>query len=152
MAQRLRRAEAEVRVASSVCVILYINSSGADDTQCQGLRSIGFQVVEDADIPGGQTLENYHAVVLRARPGCPLSTVAMRFRARPRFGRRVLIALVPPSVTARARRDAVDSGFNGVLDEECSARDLAAAILGLLRKYPEHRCVLRTVTGRRKAA
>ncbi|HYT74684.1 MAG TPA: hypothetical protein VEL79_08045 [Vicinamibacterales bacterium] len=139
-------------MAPSQCVILYINSSASDCTQTRALRSLGFRVVETGDIPEGDTMEGYHAVVLRAKSDCPLPSVATRFRARPGFGRRVLIALVAASVSLRAKHDAVDSGFDLVLPEDCSARDLAAAILGLLRRFPEYRCLLRSITGRRRAA
>jgi CheY-like chemotaxis protein len=139
-------------VQSSLCSVLYINSAESTYTQTQALRSLGFHVVESVDIPIGRSMEEYHAVIVRAKSDCPLASVATRLRARPRFGRRVLIALVSESASAREKRDAVDSGFDAVLPDACTARDLAAAILGLLRKYPEHRCVLRTVTGRRKAA
>ena len=139
-------------MASSQCLILYINSAASETTHAQTLRSLGFHVVETGDIPDRETLQTFHAVVIRTSPGCPLPSVANRVRAQPRFGRRVLIALVPPAVSAREKRDAVDSGFDLVLAEDCTARDLAAAILALLRRFPEHRCVLRSVTGRRKAA
>jgi CheY-like chemotaxis protein len=139
-------------VPLSPCSILYINSAASPCTQTQALRSLGFHVTESVDTPPADQMERYHAVIIRAAPEYPLPTIANRLRARPRFDRRVLVALVAQAVSVRDRRDAVDSGFDAVLAEECSARDLAAAILGLLRKYPEHRCVLRTVTGRRQAA
>jgi CheY-like chemotaxis protein len=134
------------------CSILYINAAAFADTQTCALRSLGFDVVEVDDVPARETLMTYHAVIVRAEPRCQLPSVAARLRAAPHFGRRVLIALVPSSVAARDRRDAVDSGFDAVLPEQCSARDLAAAILSMLRKYPEHRCLLRAHNARHKAA
>jgi hypothetical protein len=121
------------------------------DTQTAALRSLGFHVVEMDDVPPRETLASYHAVVLRASTRCSLPSVAARLRSAPLFGRRVLIALVPARVTTRERRDAIDSGFDLVLPEQSSARDLAASILALLRKYPEHRCLLRSHTRRRAA-
>lgn len=136
---------------SGQCAILYINTDSFVDTQTAALRSLGFHVVEMDDVPPRDTLSTYHAVVLRARAGCQLPHVAARLRAAPLFGRRVLIALVSASVTPRERRDAIDSGFDLVLPEQSSARDLASSILSLLRKYPEHRCLLRGHTRRRAA-
>ena len=43
-------------------------------------------------------------------------------------------------------------GFDATLPTDCSGRGLAAAILKLLRPYPEYRCFLRSPSGRRKAA
>jgi len=134
------------------CSILYINAVASADTQTCALRSLGFEVVEVDDVPPRETLVKYHAVIVHADPLCKLPSVAARLRSAPHFGRRVLIALAPASVPARDRRDAVNSGFDAVLPERCSARDLAAAILGLLRKYPEHRCVLRAHNNRHRAA
>ena len=136
---------------SEQCSILYINAGGFADTQTCALRSLGFEVVEVEDVPPRDTLRKYHAILLRTCNG-RLPVVAARLRAAPLFGRRALIALVPASMTARDRRDAVDSGFDLVLLEQSSARDLAAAILSLLRKYPEYRCVMRSHTSRRRAA
>jgi len=134
------------------CSILYINPDSGADTLATALRSLGFQVVEVNDVPNRETLAQYHAVIVRICEGRRLTSVATRLRAAPLFGRRVLIALVHASVTARERREAVDSGFDVVLPHQCRARDLAAAILTLLRKYPEHRCVLRSHSNRRRAA
>ena len=134
------------------CAILYINTEGLTDTQATALRALGFDVVEVDDVPARDTLAKYHAVIVRLKDGRQLTTVAPRLRAAPLFGRRVLIALVPASVTMRERREAVDCGFNLVLPQQSSARDLAASILSLLRRFPEHRCVLRTHNHRRRAA
>lgn len=134
------------------CSILYINTDGCPDTQAAALRALGFDVVEADDVPARDTLAKHHAVIVRMTQGRQLTSVAARLRAAPLFGRRVLIALVPASVTMRERRDAVDCGFDLVLPQQCSARDLAAAILSLLRRYPEHRCVLRSHHNRRRQA
>ena len=134
------------------CSILYINTDRVIDTQVSALRALGFDVVEAGDVPERETLAKHHAIIVRLKQGRRLTSVAARLRAAPLFGRRVLIALVPALVTLRERREAIDCGFNLVLPEQCSARDLAAAILTLLRRYPEHRCVLRSHTTRRRVA
>lgn len=137
------------------CSILYINAINSDgfaETHTGALRSLGFDVVETKDLPAARgALTRYHALVVRVPEGSKLPSIATRLRAAPLFGRRVLISLVPGAVTARQRREAVDSGFDRVLPAECSARILAAAILAILRKYPEHRCVVRGHGNRRRA-
>lgn len=134
------------------CSILYINAVGFIDTHASALRALGFGVVEVDDVPARDTLANHHAVIVRLIQGTRLTSVAARLRAAPLFGRRLLIALVPASVPIRERRDAVDCGFDLVLTHECSARDLAASILSLLRRYPELRCILRSHHNRRRPA
>jgi hypothetical protein len=134
------------------CAILYIKPGPREAAHVAPLRLLGFSVAVVDDLPAAETLTKYHAVLVRVDAGCNLPTLGTRLRARPRFGRRVLIALVPASFGDRARRDAAASGFDDTLLENCSARDLAAHILRRLRPFPEYRCLLRTPNGRRKAA
>jgi len=137
---------------SEQCSILFIKTGRADDQQIKGLRSIGFHVVETDDIPAAEVLSSYHAVIVAASNGWSLPMLATRLRAKPKFGRRVLIALVCPETSANECRDATACGFDVTMPVTCSARDLAASILRLLRPYPEYRCLLRAPNGRRRAA
>jgi hypothetical protein len=116
------------------------------------LRALGFAVDVVDDLPPSEVLASYHGIVVRAQADCNLAVLGARLRAKPHFGRRVLIALVADSVNERQRRDAAASGFDVTLSEHASARDLAAHILRRLRPFPEYRCLLRTPNGRRKAA
>ena len=134
------------------CSILYVHDGSVDDTPVDALKSLGFAVVAMEDLPPDDALAPHHALVVRARPNCSLPMLAARLRAKARFGRRILIALVPEDTPERVRREAVLSGFDATLPATCSGRGLAAAILKLLRPYPEFRCFLRSPTGRRKAA
>jgi hypothetical protein len=134
------------------CSILYITTKAKEDTHTEELRVLGFAVDLAEDLPPADVFTRYHAVVVAVNAGCSLTTLATRLRAKPRFGRRVLIALVPESTSPRQRRDAADCGFDVVLARACSPRDLAANILRRLRPYPEYRCLLRAPNGRRKAA
>jgi hypothetical protein len=134
------------------CSILYVRPAGQQETQAKVLRSLGFHVDEADDLPGNDAFARYHVILVRPHSGCRLTMLATRLRAKPRFGRRILLALVPETVSDREKRDAVASGFDQTLPERCTARDLAATILRLLRPYPEYRCLLRSPTGRRKAA
>ena len=134
------------------CGILFIGPCGSDDRRVAALRSLGFLVEESEQFPSTEDLAAYHAVIVRAVAGCPLTMVGARLRAKPLFGRRVLIALVADAVSDRDKREAMMSGFDQALSDTCSARDIAAHILRLLRGFPEYRCLLRTPQGRRKAA
>lgn len=134
------------------CAVLFIKSGSQDDSQIKALRSLGFRVVEADDLPSPDVLTACHAIIVRAKLETPLTMLGARLRAKPRFGRRVLIALVADGTPERVKRDAMSSGFDLALPANCSARDLAANILRLLRPYPEYRCLLRAPNGRRKAA
>jgi len=134
------------------CSILYIQPVPRDDAHVSALRSLGFAVDIADDLPAAEAFTAYHAVLVRVQPGCNLPSLGMRLRAKPRFGRRVLIGLVPDSCTERQRREASQCGFDVTLPHTCSPRDLAAHILKRLRPFPEYRCLLRTPNGRRKAA
>ena len=134
------------------CGILLIGPSGGDRDRIAALRSLGFRVDESEQIPSPDELARYHAVVVRVLANCSLPMLGARLRARPRFGRRVLMALVGADISDRQRREATMSGFDLTMPDSCSARDLAAQVLRLLRGYPEFRCLLRAPNGRHKAA
>lgn len=134
------------------CSILYIRERDTDEPRTCALRSLGFRVDESPDLPANDAFAEYHAVIVHPSATCHLPMLAARLRAKPRFGRRVLLALVPETMKPRDRGDAVLSGFDATMPETCGARDLAATVLRLLRPYPEYRCLLRSPGGRRKAA
>ena len=136
----------------SQCGVLFIGPCGSDDARIASLRSLGFRVEESEHFPSTEELAAYHAVIVRAIAGCRLPMVGTRLRAKPHFGRRVLVALVADAVSDRDKREAMMSGFDQTLSDSCTARDIAAHILRLLRGYPEYRCLLRTPNGRHKAA
>ena len=133
------------------CSILYIQHAPCGESHVNALRALGFSVDVADDVPPSEAFLRYHAVVVRTRD-CNLPSLGMRLRAKPRFGRRVLVGLVPESCTERQRREATHCGFDVTLTQGCSPRDLAAHILKGLRPFPEYRCLLRTPNGRRKAA
>ena len=134
------------------CGILFIGPCGGDGARIAALQSLGFRVHESQEVPATDELKNYHAIVVRAIPDCPLPVVGTRLRAKPMFGRRILLALVSERVSDRDKREATMSGFDLTLPDKCSPRDIAAQILRLLRAFPEYRCLLRAPNGRRKAA
>lgn len=134
------------------CSILYIWPQGTDEPRVRALRALGFQVDQSPDLPASEVMTAYHAVIVRPTVECDLPMLATRLRAKPHFGRRVLLALVPGDLADRDRRGAVLSGFDYTLPDTCGARDLAATVLRLLRPFPEYRCLLRLPGRRRKAA
>lgn len=134
------------------CSILYVRPGGQNDPRMGVLRTLGFRVDESQELPPNEAFAAYHAVIVRAAPTCDLPMLATRLRAKPRFGRRILMALVTQTVVPRDQREAVLSGFDATMPDDCGARDLAATILRLLRPFPEFRCLLRLPGGRRKAA
>jgi hypothetical protein len=133
------------------CSILYVTPR-SEGTHVCALRTLGFHVDQNEDLPVPEAFSGYHAVIVRTETGRDLPMLAARLRAKRHFGRRVLVALVPDVMADRDKREAVHSGFDDTLPDTCAVRDLAAAILRLLRPYPEFRCILRTPGGRRKAA
>jgi hypothetical protein len=134
------------------CGILFIGPCGSDAGRLAALRSLGFRVEESEHLPVTEELDGYHAVIVRAIPGCSLPMIGARLRARAKFGRRILMALESQHVSERDNRDALMSGFDHTLRDNCSAREIAAHLLRLLRAFPEYRCLLRAPNGRRKAA
>ena len=137
---------------SDQCSILFIRPCGVDTKKTAALRSLGFRVDESDQLPANEIIAGYHAVVVQPGPSCNLPMLGARLRAKPHFGRRVLLALVADVTPDRDKREATLSGFDITLSEGCSGRDLAATILRLLRPFPEYRCLLRAPGGRRKAA
>ena len=131
---------------------LYVKSGPPENRQASALRALGFRVDECEEFPANDVFPTYHAVIVRPSVECDLTMLGARLRAKPRFGRRVLLALVRDAVADRDQREAMLSGFDHLLPDTCGARDLAATILRILRPYPEYRCLLRSPGGRRKAA
>ena len=135
------------------CAILFMGAtSGFEETRASALRALGFRVDMSDELPAGDGLSQYHAVIVRAPRDRDLPMLAMRLRAKRHFGRRVLLALVSNGTGDREKQEAVLSGFDHTLPATCGARDLAATILRLLRPYPEYRCLLRQPGRRRRAA
>jgi hypothetical protein len=134
------------------CGILFIGACGVDSRRVAALRSLGFHVDEAADIPPTEELVAFHAVIVHGCSNGRLAMIGARLRAKPHFGRRVVIALVASAVSDRDKREVTMCGFDDTMSDTCSARDIAAHVLRLLRGYPEYRCLLRAPNGRRKAA
>jgi hypothetical protein len=133
------------------CGILFIGPGAIDQARIASLRALGFRVEQRADVPGAAEVEPHHALVVHSVRDS-WSVVGTRLRGMAHLDRRALLALIPPDTPEREKREAVMSGFDVALNDSCSARDIAAQVLRLLRSYPEYRCLLRAPKGRRKAA
>ena len=134
------------------CGILFVGTVDYDRPRLSTLRSLGFRVDRVDELPAADELAPYHVIVMLPAAGCSLTMLATRVRARAQFGRRILLALVRGDFPEQDAREARLSGFDAVINEACAARDLAAIVLRLLRPLPEYRCLLRSPTGRRRAA
>jgi hypothetical protein len=139
-------------MATSQCSVLFVNATSERTAHAAVLRALGFAVLEAGDLPPNGDILNHHVVVLSLPASCQLTGIATRLRAQPRFGRRILIALVPDDMRDTQCRDGIASGFDSVLRRDTDGRTLAAAIVKGLRHVPEYRCMLRPITRRRKAA
>jgi len=151
MAQPLRQQVLEGQRLATQCGILFVGPATTDSGRIAALRSLGFRVDERPDIPGPAEVAAHHALVVHSVRD-RWSVVATRLRGMAHLDRRALLAMVPADTPERDKREAVMSGFNVALTDACSARDIAAQVLRLLRFYPEYRCLLRAPNGRRKAA
>ena len=135
------------------CSVLLINPVDAPWTHRPMLEALGFRVAERRDWPEDEhAVLDHEIVILRVRniSGAPM--LATRLRAKPRFGRRVLIALVAPATSPQDCLAARSSGFDEVLTDCCDARHLTARILRRLRTRPEYRCLLPPGERRHRAA
>jgi hypothetical protein len=134
------------------CAVLYVNPELNDELHTGYLRRLGFIVRETADWPADDTVRDYHVVIVRLWPTDAAPMLAARLRAKPHFGRRVLIALVDPDTSLADRRSAEEGGFDDVLNDRCDCRLLTARILRSLRARPELRCALPRSSSPRPAA
>ena len=124
------------------CSILIVNS-GTETSHRQALERIGFHVSETCEWPDDDMITAFEVVIVLLRHMQTAGMLAARMRAKPHFGHRVLIAVVPSTASADERRSAVGSGFDDVVGESKDARQLIARIFRRLRLRPEHRCFLR---------
>jgi hypothetical protein len=123
------------------CSVLIVNC-GEEAPYRQGLERIGFRVSETCEWPADEVVRTCEVVIVLFRHLQTITMLAARMRAKPHFGHRVLIAVVPSAASADERRSAIGSGFDDVVSESKDARLLIARILRQLRSRPEHRCFL----------
>jgi DNA-binding response OmpR family regulator len=124
------------------CAVLYVGQELQPTTHVEYLRALGFVVHQAVDWPANDSIRDYHVVIVRLGAVEAAPMLAARLRAKPHFGRRVLLALVDPDASLGQRRAAAASGFDEVLTDRCDSRQLTARILRHLRSRPELRCAL----------
>jgi hypothetical protein len=135
------------------CTVLFVNPDRQESAHPRAMRGMGFLADEVAEWPDDNDIvRSYHVVVVHVRETNAAPMLAARLRAKPHFGRRLLIALVSANTSYTDRRAAEASGFDDVLDDCADSRHLATRILRLLRTRPELRCVLPPLTPKRTAA
>jgi hypothetical protein len=135
------------------CAVLFVNPDREESVHSLAMRGMGFLVDAVSEWPdGNDVVRAYHVVIVHVRKmdGAPM--LAARLRAKPHFGRRLLIALVPPETNSAERRSAEASGFDDVINDCCDSRHLTTRILRGLRTRPELRCVLPPARSGKSAA
>ena len=133
----------EVPETAKQCSVLLVNPGDASSPHRAMLEEFGFSVTESHDWPEDwRAVLDHQVVIIRLRGMNGTSMLAARLRAKPHFGRRVLVALVNESTTSQDRLSARTSGFDEVLADCCSGRQLVARILRHLRARPEYHCFL----------
>jgi hypothetical protein len=134
------KAESEV---VKQCAVMFVNPVRERTPHPEEMRAMGFLVHEITDWPiDHDAVRDYHVVVVRVKEIEAAPMLAARIRAKPHFGRRLLVALVPASTAQPERRAAEASGFDEVLNDCCDTRHLTTRILRGLRTRSELRCVL----------
>jgi hypothetical protein len=123
------------------CSLLIVNCNGRETPYKEELERRGFRVTELKEWPPDDVVRASQVVLIVLRHLDTMCMLAARMRAKPHFGRRILVALVP-TVTPADRRVAIDAGFDDVVGESGGARVLIARILHVMRARPEHRCFL----------
>ena len=123
------------------CSLLIVNCSDRETLYRHDLERRGFRVTELNEWPADEAVLDAQVVIVVLSRLDAIAMLAARMRAKPRFGRRILIAVVP-TATPADRRMAIASGFDDVVGESAGGRVLIARILRVLRIRPEHRCFL----------
>jgi hypothetical protein len=123
------------------CSILIV-TSGTDTSHRPALERIGFKVSETCEWPDDDMIPAFEVVLVLLRNMQAAGMLAARMRAKPHFGHRVLIAVVPATASDDERRSAVGNGFDDVVGDSKDSRQLIARIFRRLRLRPEHRCFL----------
>jgi DNA-binding response OmpR family regulator len=123
------------------CALLIVNRSARERSYKMALERRGFHVTELQEWPADDVVLDSQVVIIVLRHLETICMLAARMRAKPRFGRRILVALVP-TVSSADRRTAIGAGFDDVIGETAGPRVLIARVLRLLRARPEHRCFL----------
>jgi DNA-binding response OmpR family regulator len=124
------------------CAVLIITCDARVTSHRRALERSGFRVTTTAEWPADAIIRDFHVVIVLVRGVESATMMAARMRAKPHFGQRVLIAVVPGEPTAADRRTAIGSGFDDVASDARDSRALVARVVQFLRLRPEYRCFL----------
>lgn len=124
------------------CTVLIVDPGRGENAYRQVLERRGFRVNQITGWPEDDVVKVHEVVIVVLRHIGLTGMLAARMRAKPGFGNRVLIAVVPKPLTGDQRRTGMLSGFDDVVTESDGGRALLAKILQRLRARPEHRCLL----------
>jgi len=124
------------------CSVLVVTCSGRETSHAEALERRGFRVIETSEWPTDGVVLEFEVVIVMVRQMETVCMLAARMRAKPRFGRRVLIGINRTAPSPQERRNAIVAGFDDVVPETRDSRLLIACILRQLRGRPEHRCYL----------
>jgi hypothetical protein len=124
------------------CAVLFVDVSGRETSHQKALEGIGFRVTTTTDWPADCVIRAFEVVIVALTHLGTASMVAARMRAKPHFGHRILVAIVPGATSPQDRRIAIGSGFDEVASESHDSRILIARVLRCLRGRPEYRCFL----------
>ena len=135
------------------CTVLFVNPDRQESAHPPAMRGMGFLVDEVTEWPDDNDIvRSYHVVIVHVRATNAAPMLAARLRAKPHFGRRLLVALVSVDTPQTDRRAAEAGGFDDVMNDCSDSRHLTTRILRGLRTRPELRCVLPPLTAKRTAA
>jgi DNA-binding response OmpR family regulator len=130
-------------VSEKTCAVLIVSRTEQLVSLKNFLAANGFAVELVDALPSDDTrLLANEAVILELTVTDSAPMVAARLRAKPRFGRRVMVAVVPKDMPPRDRFAALSGGFDDVVDIRRGPRALTAKLLKHLRSRPEFRCLI----------
>jgi hypothetical protein len=124
------------------CAVLIVTTGEPQTAHRQAFERRGFLVAETGQWPDDDVVKGHEVVIVVLKAIDTMHMLAARFRAKPHFGNRVLIAMCPSPPRTGERRDAVVAGFDDVVPESCGPRTLLARVLRRLRARPQYRCML----------
>jgi CheY-like chemotaxis protein len=124
------------------CSVLVVTCGGRETSHAEALQRRGFRVTATSEWPADSVVIEFEVVIVVVRQMETVCMLAARMRAKPRFGRRVLIGINHTAPSAEERRNAIVAGFDDLVPESRDSRILIARILRQLRARPEHQCYL----------
>jgi hypothetical protein len=121
------------------CSILLVGARRGD-RRASELRQLGFVVSPVVNLPANDRLLSHFVIVVTNTPPPLLPTTGARLRAKPAFGRRVMVSVVPDDTPRETVRSLLLCGFDEVFFESNAAETIVAGIVRRLMTRPELQC------------